>query len=86
MEPEGVALCGGVLAASPVFLFLTQIRILGCPFSRRIGVALGVAQHGDVDATDGAAAAHHFVDAAKVFSDELVDPGVLGAKDRHAKL
>lgn len=84
VEPEGVAL-GGVLAASPILFFLACIRILGCPVSRGIGVALGVAQYGNVDVTDGAAAGRHFVDAAKVVCDELVDPGVLRAKEGHAK-
>ena len=82
VEPEGVAL-GGVLAGSPVLFFLT----LGCPDFRRTGAAISaVAQYGDVDATDVAAAGHHVPDAAKVVSDELVDPWVLGAKDGHAIL
>ena len=80
VEPEGVALCS-FLAGSPVLFFLT----LGCPDFRRTRIAISVvAQYGDVDATDVAAAGHQVPDAAKVISDELVDPGVLGAKDGHA--
>ena len=86
MKPEGVALAD-VLAAPAVLLpLLNRVQTLFCPFHRRIGFALGVAQYGHVDATDGTAAVHHFVDTAEMVSDELVDAGVLGAEDRHAKL
>ena len=86
MKPEGEALAD-VLAAPAVLLpLLTRVQTLSCPFHRRIGITLGVAQHGHVDATDGTAALHHFVDTAEMVANELVDAGVLGAEDRHAKL
>ena len=86
MKPEGVALADVLAATAVLLLLLTRRQTLSCPFNRRIGVALDVAQHGHVDATDGSAAVHHFVDTAKMVADELVDAGVLGAEDRHAKL
>ena len=86
MKSEGEALAD-VLAAPAVLLpLLTLMQTLSCPFHRKIGFALGVARYGHVDATDGTAALHHFVDTAEMVADELVDAGVLGAEDRHAKL
>ena len=86
MKSESVALADVLATSAILLLLLTRGQTLNCPFHRRIGITLGVAQHGHVDATDGTAALHHFVDTAEMVADELVDAGVLGAEDRHAKL